>query len=111
MADADYNEHWEVVNDASFIERVKRCFVGTESNAFSAYDFYKTTDAVDKSKFHYIVRIYAGRNGDGVWTSYLQDMGRIFEAINTEFERGWLIEWKNNCLSDTSVALIGIRDK
>ena len=115
MSAADYGENWTEINDEQFINRVKQCLIGTEENRFEAYDFYTVPDTFDTSKSHYVIRIYAGKNGSGEWISYLSDLKTIFESLLNEnkgnFGSAYLIEWRNNCASDTSAILIGLRDK
>ena len=114
MTDKDYGETWEVIDDGQFIERINKAVeAADEEDRFKAYDFYKTKDNFDPNKYHYVVRIYAGRNGCGEWVGYMESMKKIFEAFEkvSEFKSAWLIEWKNGCANDTSVLLVGLRDE
>ena len=121
MSAQDYNENWLEIHDEDFINRVKASFTDIDPlNQFGSYDYYKVYDAIDtigtidEKKFHYVVRIYAGKNGCGHWTSYFNDMKIIFDNLinkpECHFSKVWLIEWKNRCADDTSAALIGLRD-
>lgn len=115
MSAKDYEETWVEIDDEALIDRIKLAFVGTKDNQFVPYDFYRVKDTINPDRFHYIVRIYGGKNGCGEWTSYLEDMCKIFEALldrnKCSFSDAWLIEWKNSCANDTSMALIGLRDE
>lgn len=115
MTAADYGENWIEFNDPAFIARVKHAFTITDpENRFDPYDYYMVADTFSEGKVHYVVRVYAGRNGCGDWVSYLTDMSKAFHALTnhseSHFSKAWLIEWKNGCANDTSAALIGLRD-
>ena len=116
MSASEYGETWNPINDEPVIERVKKAIheSSNENNQFEAYDFYTVQDTFNPHSFHYVIRLYAGCNGCGEWSSYLTDMTNIFKALidknKGNFKSAWLIEWRNNCASDTSAALIGLRD-
>ena len=113
MTSSDYDESWNIITDEALINRIKLAFTGTDpENRFEPYDFYVTGNTFDNGS-HYIIRVYAGQNGSGNWNSYMQDMKLIFDNLTNNicnFKDAWLIEWKNSCGNDTSVALIGIDD-
>lgn len=115
----DFDEEWEEIKDGelrhNIFTRIREAISSTANaeNRFEPYDLYKVQDTFNPNSFHYIVRMYAGRNGCGDWVSYLQDMTNIFRHLlqhddktTTTFSDIWLIEWKNQAANDTSAALI-----
>ena len=126
MSAKDYDEEWEEIKDGpirhDIFARIKEAIssVADEENRFEPYDLYRVQDTFDPNSFHYIVRIYAGRNGCGEWVSYLQDMTNIFNHLLQHdkpttlsppitFSKIWLIEWRNRCADDISAALVAFR--
>ena len=112
MSSNTYNETWNEVENTDIIDRITASMIGTEENNFELDKCYKTSDALNSNRFHYIVRLFAGRNGSGEWSSYLSDLQKIFENLIHErhFSDVWLIEWVNSCANDTSRILFGLRD-
>ena len=116
MSAEDYGEVWTETHDNTLITRVKHGFTTytNEENMITSYDYYTVPDTFDRSRSHYVVRVYGGRNGSGEWTSYFEDMKNAFAGLVNDsecnFSSVWLIELKNSPANDTFAALIGLKD-
>lgn len=113
-----YNEEWVDVTD-EYIERIKKCLIGTEDNRFSCgyvADVVKNelgqpipNEYQDK---HQIIFIHGGKNGSGEWKDYLQDAYNIFRRLTNKdcgrFKNAYLIKWDVDVADDVFYMWIGV---
>ena len=123
---------WEVIDPKDEIyNKVKFALTGTEENKFDI-DYIAKSQGLEEDHLHYIIHLWAGKNGKGKWNEYFTDAISIINRLTSEdkenklwlpktetmyesidvgemFKEAWLIKWENDCLDDVSDLYIGVR--
>ena len=115
-----YKEIWEDITDLNmYKERINLCLLGTE-NISCGYiaDVIKDEVGQDipneyQSK-RQVIFLHGGKNGDGEWKKYIQDVSKIFEKLTIEtiggFKKAYLIDWTVDVADDVWYMWIGVKE-
>lgn len=57
---------------------------------------------------HYIICLGGGKNKNGEWIDYFDDLKETFECLKNEFGKVWLIQLENDCVDDVHYPYIGV---
>lgn len=77
-----------------------------ENTPYSIVDLKEVVSYGDNK--HYIVCLGGGKNGNGEWVNYFDDLKDTFESLKNEFGKVWLIKLENDCLDDVHYPYIGL---
>ena len=102
-----YGQEWQdVTND--FAERVLGCLMDSGNNRFCLRYVAKPMIMTN----HYVINLHGGRNGNGIWMSYLVDARNIFENLllrnKGNFKKVYLIDWRTDVANDVFDMWIGV---
>lgn len=105
----EFNELWVPIYDKELKEKIDNCFEVVKEFPWTCEEIYKAEYSLpDKIRCnHLILKVSGGKNGNGNWNNYLNEMNKIFSNLKNFFNDVWLIDWKNDCLDDISYARIG----
>ena len=115
-----FNEVWNNVTD-DYIERVKICLLGTEENRFTCEyvaDVIKNEVGQnipnENESNHKVIYLHGGKNGDGNWIEYFNDISNIFEKLTIKtlggFKTANLIKWDVDVADDVFCVWIGVNE-
>ena len=96
-------------------EKIIECNENVKSKIFSA--LAGTSYSVDEinsisdyeNNIHHIVALSSGKNGNGNWIDYIDDLKKMFLFMEIEFEKVWMIELKYDCPDDVYTVYVGCR--
>lgn len=114
----DFGETWVKVEDESFVKKISDCFNDFKENRFWVIDVAEAIENSVGQKIpneyqdkYWIIDCHMGKNGNGEWSEYFEDIKKVFKNLKEKFERVWLIKWDCDCADDVSYPMIGVSNE
>ena len=94
----EYSEIWIKSKSESIMEDFNNCLEGTEnlSTNYIAHVPIEGTIIID----HYVWSIHGGKNGNGDWTSYMNNLIRVIMNLKRFFNKVTILDIKTDVPDD-----------